>query len=82
MKLDYYEAIPQLHAAARRERAQAIGLPVALARLFGLFFFEFAIFFQWQEPPFERGRRLVGKSSGFHVIVSASRLMPLLRSNT
>jgi hypothetical protein len=31
MKLDYYESIPQLHAAARRERAQAIAHFVGLA---------------------------------------------------
>ncbi len=31
MKLDYYEAIPQLHAAARRQRAQAIAHFVGLA---------------------------------------------------
>lgn len=31
MKLDYYEAIPQLQAAARRERAQAIGRFIGLA---------------------------------------------------
>jgi hypothetical protein len=31
MKLDYYESIPQLHAAARRERAQAIGRFIGLA---------------------------------------------------
>jgi hypothetical protein len=31
MKLDYYESIPRLHAAARRERAQAIGRFVGLA---------------------------------------------------
>jgi len=31
VKLDYYEAIPQLHAAARRERAQAIGRFIGLA---------------------------------------------------
>jgi hypothetical protein len=31
MKLDYYESIPQLHAAARRERAQAIGRYIGLA---------------------------------------------------
>jgi hypothetical protein len=31
MKLDYYGSIPQLHAAARRERAQAIGRYIGLA---------------------------------------------------
>jgi hypothetical protein len=31
MKLDYYETIPQMHAAARRERAQAIGRFIGLA---------------------------------------------------
>ena len=31
MKLDYYETIPQLHAAARRERAQVIGRFIGLA---------------------------------------------------
>ena len=31
MKLDYYETIPELHAAARRERAQAIGRFIGLA---------------------------------------------------
>jgi hypothetical protein len=31
VKLDYYETIPQLHAAARRERAQAIGHFIGLA---------------------------------------------------
>ena len=31
MKLDYYDRIPQLHAAARRARAQAIGRYIGLA---------------------------------------------------
>jgi hypothetical protein len=31
VKLDYYDAIAQLHAAARRERAQAIGRYIGLA---------------------------------------------------
>ena len=31
MKLDYYESLPQLYAAARRERAQAIGRLIGLA---------------------------------------------------
>ena len=31
MKLDYYESIPRLHAAARRERARAISRFIGLA---------------------------------------------------
>jgi hypothetical protein len=31
VKLDYYEMIPRLHAAARRERARAIGRFIGLA---------------------------------------------------
>jgi hypothetical protein len=31
VKLDYYELIPQLHAAARRQRARAIGRYIGLA---------------------------------------------------
>jgi len=31
MKLDYYETIPRLHAAARRARAQAIGHFIGVA---------------------------------------------------